>query len=49
MYFQIKDTLKNNCYYKTKQTCMPTLCRGDRPYFFNKKLCSSATSVFFYI
>jgi hypothetical protein len=49
MYFQVKITLKNNYYHKTKRARMPTLCRGGRPYFFNKKICSSATSVSFYI
>ena len=48
MYFQVKNTLKNNYYHKTKRARMPTLCRGGRPHFFNKKLCSSSTSVFFY-
>jgi hypothetical protein len=48
IYFQVKNILKNNGYHKTKRARMLTLCRGGRPHFFNKKLCSSSTSVFFY-
>jgi len=49
MHFQVKNTLKNNCYYKTKQIRMPTLCRGGRHIFLIKNYVLVLQVCFLYI